>query len=959
MSMADIKIRFEVNQNQETEKLGKVINDNAIVSNVSYKVNNNGEFNIVSSGENDGSNGLSFAQDLVFDAQGYLDNEDLLGAVLESEQEPTEFVWGVVPSSKEYSVKVTFSNATNLKDIVVFGDKTVGQYPTRAIIDGKTVVVNDDYKWAINLETESDTHTIEFTHWSRANYNACLTLIRVMFRYFEVGKRTGLKSVESLAQTTGQPKELYYGVIPSSGSVELIDVRGEFEDLLVDEVIPNSNLHLEVFANGRKIQNHLSVDSDYSSDKILTIELSNSLNNWDKIKFNGMKLRENYSLFDTLVYIFRSVGIIGKESEIYPMLTKKVFYEGIYVTIEEYLSNITIPYAYLEKSSLREAVDKVCSIAQLNVVENNAGAIEFISARPIIDEEKPIIKINPSQIKTTPSRDVLLKNKYKTINLDYNQIENTYKNFDTRQLTIYQENNNILDDKAYNPNITVIKSNIPWENNSSSVQYNYSIVKYDINFVDDLKIKDKFKYKLIDSWTRTINGETATSEGLETAKDVIYTYYDSDSKILSEWTNMSGDVPISIKTGVKNSDIFVKRNLNSTLTLYVLMLNNVINNSVNGVYHLHSLDFGIETITSSAFQTSETYDYSLSSSELMQNGTRVYNMLATDYLKSNILEDYSGGISTAEIEVICSDLYDVDGNKVKDWASGETYDIGDIVRVDKDKLGNSLWNYKDGTPMYWQVVSRNFKKAGVPIISLVLRECKYSTFTPMESVSFADDDWETINYFASNYRGQEVYNIGDEKTITLSTGEQVTLQVWGFNHDNLTAGGKANITIGMKNLLASKYQMNTTATNAGGWKDCYFRNTVLPQIFATLPSELQLAIKLVDKRCSYGDGTSSTYFTSDNLFLFSEVEVMQYPYYTKAVEGMSYKYWDNLNSNNKPVVTTKYLINGAGTSSAWWLRSPSDVNVATGSRFGAINAGGGYNSVTANSSNGICLGFCI
>lgn len=957
--MADIKIRFEVNQNQETEKLGKVINDNAIVSNVSYKVDETGEFKIVSSGENDGSNGLSFAQDLVFDAQGYLDNEDLLGAVLESEQEPTEFVWGVVPSNKEYSVKVTFSNATNLKDIVVFGDKTVGQYPTRAIIDGKAVVTNDDYKWAINLETESDTHTIEFTNWSRANYNACLTLIRVMFRYFEVGKRTGLKTVESLAQSTGQPKELYYGVIPSSGSVELIDVHGEFEDLLVDEVIPNSNLHLEVFANGRKIQNHLSVDSDYSSDKILTIELSNSLNNWDKIKFNGMKLRENYSLFDTLVYILRSVGIISEENQIYPMLTKKVFYEGIYVTIAEYIGNITIPYAYLEKSSLRDAVDKVCQLAQLNVIENPDGTIEFISARPIIDTEKQIISINPSQIKTNPTRDVLLKNKYKTINVDYNSIESTFKTFDTRQITIYENNLNVLTDKAYNPNIEVISNNIGWEGNTSSVAYFYSIIKYNINFVDDLKIKNNFNYRLVDSWTYSINGTSGTSDGLETSKNETYQYYDADSKIISEWANMQNGLPVSIKTGVRNSDVFVKKNTDGTITLYVLMLNEVTNNSVVGRYYLHSLDFAVETITTNLLQTSETYDYSLPSSELMQNGTRVYNMLATEYLQSNILDDYSSGISTAEIDVICSDLYDVDGNKVKDWGSGETYEVGDIVRVDKDKLGNSLWNYKDGSPMYWQVVSRSFKKTGVPIISLVLRECKYSTFVPIESVSFAEDDWETINYFATNYRGQDVYAVGDEKTITLSTGEQITLQILGFNHDDMSSGGKANITIGMKNLLASKYQMNTTATNTGGWKSCYFRNTVLPQIFVQLPTELQTSIKVVDKYCALGNGTSSYEIVSDNLFLFSEMEVMEYGYYTMGWEGFQYDYWAKLDSNDKPSVTNKKLSNGAGVSSVWWLRSPSDVNIATGSRFGAINAGGGYNSVDANSSNGICLGFCI
>ena len=120
----------------------------------------------------------------MFDEEGYLDNEDLKGAVIESEQNTNEFIWGVVPNDKKYSVKLTFTNATDLKDIVVYGDQSANQFPTRAVVDGKTEIFSDDYRWAINLQTESETHTIEFTDWNRSNYNACLTLIRITMKFF-------------------------------------------------------------------------------------------------------------------------------------------------------------------------------------------------------------------------------------------------------------------------------------------------------------------------------------------------------------------------------------------------------------------------------------------------------------------------------------------------------------------------------------------------------------------------------------------------------------------------------------------------------------------------------------------------------------------------------------------------------------------------------------------------------
>ena len=42
------------------------------------------------------------------------------------------------------------------------------------------------FKKAINLLEEKQTHTIEFTDWNRANYNAVLVLMRVTLRYYDI-----------------------------------------------------------------------------------------------------------------------------------------------------------------------------------------------------------------------------------------------------------------------------------------------------------------------------------------------------------------------------------------------------------------------------------------------------------------------------------------------------------------------------------------------------------------------------------------------------------------------------------------------------------------------------------------------------------------------------------------------------------------------------------------------------
>ena len=113
--------------------------------------------------------------------------------------------------------------------------------------------------------------------------------------------------------------------------------------------------------------------------------------------------------------------------------------------------------------------------------------------------------------------------------------------------------------------------------------------------------------------------------------------------------------------------------------------------------------------------------------------------------------------------------------------------------------------------------------------------------------SLAEATWEQINEVSQAGTANQYWAVGDEKTITLTTGEEVTLQILGFNHDKLTTGGKAGITFGTKNALINVYPMNSTFTNSGGWKESVMRTTTMGKIYSNLPSEIQTIIKPVDK----------------------------------------------------------------------------------------------------------------
>ena len=274
--------------------------------------------------------------------------------------------------------------------------------------------------------------------------------------------------------------------------------------------------------------------------------------------------------------------------------------------------------------------------------------------------------------------------------------------------------------------------------------------------------------------------------------------------------------------------------------------------------------------------------------------------------------------------------------------------------------------------------------------------------------SFAGASWGTIKAIADAGLAPMVWSVGDEKEVTLTTGEKITLVIMGLNHDDLADGsGKAGLTLGTKNCLTTNYPMNASSTNTGGWAGCVMRNTTLATIFGYLPNEVQAVIKTVKKITGRYDlsprGTLET--TEDKLFLFSQEEVMGTNYWTTtgqlsfAGEGTQYEYFKNApipsptsgtgaftslegtgcfyttdtavatgynNRFNQAKTTSAnryYNFNNAkaqgdsaSTSCFWWLRSPYYGDSGSFCYVGNYgSSGNGY----ADGSRGVAFGFCI
>ena len=129
--------------------------------------------------------------------------------------------------------------------------------------------------------------------------------------------------------------------------------------------------------------------------------------------------------------------------------------------------------------------------------------------------------------------------------------------------------------------------------------------------------------------------------------------------------------------------------------------------------------------------------------------------------------------------------------------------------------------------------------------------------------------WAQIAEISESGKASQKFSVGDEKTITLSTSEKITLVILGFNHDDLSDGsGKAGMTIGMTNLLATTYKMNSSSSNEGGWDESEMRTSTMPTLLSQFPSDLRNVIKQVNKKATAGSQSTTITTSADKLFLF-------------------------------------------------------------------------------------------
>lgn len=217
---------------------------------------------------------------------------------------------------------------------------------------------------------------------------------------------------------------------------------------------------------------------------------------------------------------------------------------------------------------------------------------------------------------------------------------------------------------------------------------------------------------------------------------------------------------------------------------------------------------------------------------------------------------------------------------------------------------------------------------------------------------FVDCTWAEIIQACQTKTVPESWAIGDSKPMTIN-GTDYTIDIIGKNHDTYTAGGTAPLTFQLHELYNTKYTMNNSDTNSGGYDNSAMHTTHLPAIKNLMPSEVKAAIKPVNKKASAGSQSTTIETISCYLFVLSEVEVLGTTSRSVAGEGSRYEYYQGAVAGSAGNIMNKYL---SGTLSTWWLRSPYKSNATS---FCGILPGGSVGYPKASTTQGVSFAFCF
>lgn len=219
-----------------------------------------------------------------------------------------------------------------------------------------------------------------------------------------------------------------------------------------------------------------------------------------------------------------------------------------------------------------------------------------------------------------------------------------------------------------------------------------------------------------------------------------------------------------------------------------------------------------------------------------------------------------------------------------------------------------------------------------------------------------DCSWPMLQQLAAAGTLGNYYSVGDTKTLELSGGERVVMELASINDGEGTAGAyypRGTADFISKDCMLTTRQMNTSNTNSGGWPSCKMRTDLNNVVYDLLPQAVKDAIVEKTHKSSAGGQSTTLVEHSDKLWLPTEWEIFGSITYAAGTEnGNVNKHYAVFDSAGDRI---KHLGTG-GAATAWWECSPY---VSASTAFCRVTASGEASNESTAASLGVPLCFRI
>ena len=251
------------------------------------------------------------------------------------------------------------------------------------------------------------------------------------------------------------------------------------------------------------------------------------------------------------------------------------------------------------------------------------------------------------------------------------------------------------------------------------------------------------------------------------------------------------------------------------------------------------------------------------------------------------------------------------------------------------------------------------------------------------AVAFETDSWETIACNARN-GNTSAYNVGDTREITLEGYGTHTLRIANTSTpDECKTEGFSQTACGFVLEFAdiiAKYNINSTATNKGGWPasaiykfikgtddttySAYTTDsstkTTVKSVYMSLPEDLRNVIIDTTVVSGHGKNETTNFTSTDKLYLLSTAEIWAQgttktiDYDTARDVTRQLDYYSNQKVTADSYSAAIKMYNGSATY--WWLRTARSIS---DNIFYPVTNSGSQSGNRATLENGVSVAFRI